>query len=147
MSYLNEQKSVLATAQVTEALLRMKKLDLHENAIREFKDEGKLNRSDPAIGNRVGVLYWLTEKEQKMVKEWEKKTGNLVYHVIKNKLTFGLCYSFLYVSKYPDEWEADNEDLENGYPLAYVKNMDDEDCSEYGSIGIRKASGGVVRVA
>lgn len=29
-----------------EALRRMKKWDLHENVIREFKDEDKLNKSE-----------------------------------------------------------------------------------------------------
>lgn len=147
MSYLTEQKTEIAQAQVAEALLRMKKLDLHPNAINEFKNEGKLNKSVPAIGNRAGILYWLDEDEEKMVREWEKKTGNMVYHVIRNHLEFGICYSFLYVSTEPEEWEMDNEDLKEGYPLAYVKNVTDDWCSEYGSIGIRSGFGGVVRVA
>ena len=138
---------IITEAQKMEALLRMKKLDLHENAIKEFKNEGKLNKSEPAWGNNVGVLYWLDENERKMVKEWEKKTGNLVYHVIRNNTEFGLCYSFLYVSNQPEEWETDNRDLVMGYPLAYVKNVTDDWCSEYGAIGIRKGFGGVVRVA
>ena len=86
MSYLTKQTTQLRQAQVAEALLRMDKLKIHENAVNEFKENGKLNRSESAIvfGCRVGVLYWLTEEEEKMVREWEKDTGNLVYHVIKN---------------------------------------------------------------
>lgn len=145
MSYLTQQTTKIAQAQVTEALLRMKKLDIHENAINEFKENGKLNKSEPAFGNKVGVLYWLDEDEQKMVKKWEKETGNMVYHVIKNHLKDGgLCYSFLYVSKDADKWEMDNEDLEYGEPYAYVNSGW---CSEFGRIGIRKGFGGVVRVA
>ena len=134
-------------AQKAEALLRMKKLDIHENAINEFKKAGKLNKSEPGWNNVVGVLYWLDDDEQKMVRAWEEKTGNMVYHVIRNNTKMGLMYSFLYVSRNVDEWVMDNEDLELGYPLAYVKNMDDDWCSEYGAIGIRKGFGGVVRVA
>lgn len=139
--------SIITEAQKVEALLRMKKLGIHENAIREFMSEGKLNKSEPAWGNKVGVLYWLTEKEQKMVKEWEEETGNLVYHVIVNNLSFGLCYSLLYVSKCTEEWEEDGLDLSEGCPYAYVKNVTDDECSEYGRIGIKPAFGGVVRVA
>lgn len=145
MSIAIAKDVAIEVAQKHEALLRMKKLDLHENAIREFKEEGKLNRSDPAMGNRVGVLYWLTDEETKMVRDWEKETGHLVYHVIKNNLVdIGLCYSFLYVSKDADEWESDNTDLEDGIQFAYVKTLDDYS-SEYGTIGIRPGFGGVVR--
>ena len=87
------------------------------------------------------------KKEEKMVKEWEKETGNMVYHVIQNRMEFGLCYSFLYVSIYSEEWEMDNEGLKEGVPIVYVKNVDDEDCSEYGSIGIMPLAGGVLRTA
>ena len=125
----------------------MKKLNIHSNAIDEFLREGRLNKSEPGFGNRVGVLYWLDENEQKMIEDWEKEAGGLVYHVIKNKLEFGICYSFLYVSKYPDEWEMDQNELEAGEPFVYVKNITEDWCSEYGRIVIRQAFGGVVRIA
>ena len=142
MSYLEQQTSEIAQAQVVEALLRMKNLKLHENVINEFKETGKINLSENG-----GILYWLNDEENNMVRQWEKETGNLVYHVIKNNMEFGLCYSFLYVSPYTDEWLNDDEDLKEGYPIVYVKNVTDNTCSEYGSIGIRSNIGGLVRVA
>lgn len=142
MSYLTEQTTEIRQAQVTEALLRMKALELHENVINEFKNSGKLNLSE-----RIGILYWLDEEEEKMVREWEKETENVVYHVIKNHTEFGLCYAFLYVSPHTEEWEMDNEDLKEGCPLVYVKNKTFADCSEYGCIGIKKSIGGLMRVA
>lgn len=142
MSYLEQQTSEIAQAQVVEALLRMKNLKLHENVINEFKETGKINLSENG-----GILYWLNDEENNMVRQWEKETGNLVYHVIKNNMEFGLCYSFLYVSSYTDEWLNDDEDLKEGYPIVYVKNVTDNTCSEYGSIGIRSNIGGLVRVA
>lgn len=140
MSYLEEQTTEIAQAQVKEALLRMKTLKLHENAIREFRETGKLNLSE--LG---GILFWLNEAEEKMVRDWESKTGNIVYHVIKNYFDFGLCYSFLYVSPHPDKWEFDNECLKDGYPLAYVHNDTFEFLSEYGSIEIEPQYGGLKR--
>lgn len=142
MSYLSEQKTQIRQAQVTEALIRMKRLDLAENVIEEFHKNGKLNLSEIC-----GILYWLNDEENKMVHEWEEKTGNIVYHVIKNNMEFGLCYSFLYVSPNTEEWVLDDKALEEGFPLVYVLNVDDKDCSEYGSIGIKSNIGGVVRVA
>ena len=46
-----------------------------------------------------------------------------------------------------DEWEYDRNDLTEGYALAYVKNMDDDMCSEFGSIFIENRYGGLVRTA
>lgn len=149
MSYLTMQTTEIAQAQVTEALLRMKKLNLHEGAIQQYKDKGFVLKSENfCVGtreNRIPILYDLSDEEKAMVKKWEDKTGNKVYHIIQNQMCFGLCYSFLYVSQYTEEWEADNYDLSEGCPLVYVLNKDDDMCSEYGSIGIKPMHGAVLR--
>lgn len=138
---MENMNTEITKKQKDEAISRIKKLNLHPNAVREFIEENKLNLSER------GMLYWLDETELDMIDEWQKETGNLVYHVIKNNMEFGLCYSLLYVSVSEDEWEDDNYDLDDGYPLVFVMNVDDEFCSEYGSIGIKPFMGGVIRTA
>ena len=128
--------------QRTEALKRMELLKLHENVIDDFKELSLLNQSE--LG---GILYWVEGEMEKKIREWEEKTGNLVYHVIHDYTEFGELLSLLYVSAYEDEWKMERDDLEDGYPLAYVMNLTDDWCSEYGSIGIRPQWGGVVRTA
>ena len=128
--------------QRTEALKRMELLKLHENVIDDFKEIALLNQSE--LG---GILYWVEGEMEKKIREWEEKTGNLVYHVIHDYTEFGELLSLLYVSTYEDEWETDREDIQDGYALAYVMNLTDDWCSEYGSIGIRPQWGGVVRTA
>ena len=128
--------------QRTEALKRMELLKLHENVIDDFKELSLLNQSE--LG---GILYWVEGEMEKKIREWEEKTGNLVYHVIHDYTEFGELLSLLYVSTYEDEWETDREDIQDGYALAYVMNLTDDWCSEYGSIGIRPQWGGVVRTA
>ena len=128
--------------QRTEALKRMEMLKLHENAIDEFKKLGLINESEHG-----GILYWVEGEMEKKIREWEEKTGNLVYHVIHDYTEFGELLSLLYVSQYEEEWEMERDDLADGYPLAYVMNLTDDWCSEYGSIGIRPQWGGVVRTA
>ena len=132
----------MKTKQRTEALKRMELLKLHENVIDDFKEIALLNQSE--LG---GILYWVEGEMEKKIREWEEKTGNLVYHVIHDYTEFGELLSLLYVSTYEDEWESDREDIQNGYALAYVMNLTDDWCSEYGSIGIRPQWGGVVRTA
>ena len=125
-----------------EALERMQMLHLNEDAIKDFEENGKAWKSETGMG----ILYWLNEKEEKMVKEFEESTGGLVYHLIHNKYEeIGECYSILYVSKDKDEWKLDRYDLADYHPFVYVKNIDDEYCSEFVQIGIRPVNSGLVR--
>lgn len=124
--------------QKEEALKRMKELRIYGNAVKEFRNERKLNCSERAI------LFWLEEEVEQKVREWEEKTGNMAYHLIKDTFEGGDCYSFLYVSPRPSEWEGDREDLKEGYPLVYCMNMESWG-SAYGTIGIKPCMGGVLR--
>lgn len=130
----------LKIEQKQEAIARMKKLDIYVQAITEFEKENLVNKSEHG-----GILYWLDENEQEMVKEFEEKYGALVYHIIHNYTSFGELYAFLYVSKNKDEWDYDNDDLNHNICLAYVKNLDEDAYSEFGSIGIKSQFGGLVR--
>jgi hypothetical protein len=126
--------------QKQEAIARMKMLKMHENPIREFEEEDRLNQSEHG-----GILYWLDEQQEQYVKVFEEKHKAVVYHVIHNYTDIGEMLSFLYVSDSPDEWKYDRDDLKQGYAYAYVMNLDDEYCSEFGSIGIKPQFGGLVR--
>lgn len=122
-----------------EAIRRMKLLKLHQNAIKEFETEGKLNLS------RGGFLYWLDDVQKKMITDFEEKTNCVAYHCIESNTSFGKLLSVLYVSSHPEEWEDDIEDMREGYQMAYVFNLDDDICSEFGSIGIGSRFGGLIR--
>ncbi len=130
----------LRQKQKEEAIKRMKALDVLEQPIKEFREEDKLNLSEGP-----GLLYWLNEEEQEMVKKFEEQNDAVVYHVIKSKSSIGLMYSLLYVSQHLEEWEMDSNDLGDNTALAYVVNMNMPDCSEFGTIGIKPMNGGVVR--
>lgn len=127
-----------------EALVRMKLLKLHPNVIKEFKEEDKLNYS---MGIH-GILYWATDEMKQIVESFEKKTGYTVYHLIdNNNEEIGRMLTLLYVSTEMEEWIYDRWDIQHGCLLAYVENMTYPDCSEFGSVGVRPANGGVVRTA
>ncbi len=129
--------------QKVEALIRMKRLGLHENAIREFKNTEKLNMSEPPFG----ALFWMDEKYQEAVKDFEKEFNCLAYHVAHNHTEFGEILTVLYVSSYEEEWLMDMNDLENGTPLCYVINLDTPCFSEFGHCQIVPVAGGVLRTA
>ena len=126
--------------QKQEALERMKMLKLHGNIIKEFDKEGIVNLSENG-----GFLYWLDSDQQAIVDEFEAEHDALVYHVIHDFTELGELYSLLYVSKYEEEWEDERTDLKDGYVFVYAKNVDDDFCSEFGSIGVKPQFGGLVR--
>ncbi|MDE7204513.1 MAG: hypothetical protein K2O91_22040 [Lachnospiraceae bacterium] len=152
---------------VDEAVKRMSILGLfdlaragRESIIQMFKEEGKVFVSKPGMGNRVGVLHPLNVAEQKLVDEFEAQYGALVYHVIRNCYDFGVCYSFLYVSKDEDDWNMDRndiQDMKNGFgagnPMAYVINVgyvpesatELSGDGEFKQIMVLNGSGGIVR--
>ena len=126
----------------TEALERMKMLNLYPNIIREFERDNILNLSENG-----GFLYWLSDEQKQYVSEFETEHNALVYHVIHNCTEFGELLTFLYVSDSKDEWGFDRADLKDGYACAYVKNLDEEAFSEFGSIAFKQQFGGLVRTA
>lgn len=82
-----------------------------------------------------------------MVKEIEDEYNIVVYHVIESNTDFGRLLTMLYVSDSSDEWELDDELFDSNCQYAYVKNLDDDMCSEFGAINYQKACGGLIRTA
>ena len=126
-----------------EAIKRMKILELHPNAIEDFINENKLNKSE----SPYGALYWLDDDELKMVKDFEDRYKVLVYHVIHTQsFNLGETYELLFVGTNDKEWVDDKIDLKNGFALAQVEVLDYSPDSEMGTIGIERKNGGILRV-
>lgn len=136
--------SVSIEIKKTEAIKRMRHLDLYSPYIKAFEKKNEIFLSEMTGG--VYEFNGNTELINK-IKEFEADHNALVYHVIHTFTQFGELYNFLYISDHQEEWEMDNADLKDGYALAYVWNKDDEWCSEFGSIGVRGKFGGIVRTA
>ena len=124
-----------------EAIERMKMLKLDKSCIEAFT-KGKVWESEG-----YGALYEVNKEEQQIIDKFEKEhEGCLVYHMIHNKLEFGQCYSILYVSPDTDEWQQDKDDIKEGYVFDYVENVDNDWCSEFGSIAVKSQFGGLIRI-
>lgn len=127
--------------QINEAIERMKTLRLHKNVINEFK-EGTLNMSENG-----GFLYWIEGEMLTKIRDVEERYNIVVYHAIHDYTDFGEILTLMYVSDDEEEWEMDRDDLTNGYPCAYVINLDDDYCSEFGSVQVVPQIGGLKRIA
>lgn len=124
-----------------EAIKRMEFLHLHPRAIKDFEKDNVVNVSF------LSAIYYLTDEQKQRLKQFEEESGGLVYHIIENFYEdIGHLLSFLYVSKYDEEWEQDMKDLDEMTPVVYVANVTDEICSEYGCIRIKPYGGGLLRI-
>lgn len=122
-----------------EGIKRMQLLKLHNNVINDLKNDGLLNKSE----GRLGILYWLDEKEQAMVKEYENQRNILVYHVIKTyTLDIGVGYDLLCIIDEKGYWEEERERLKQGYVLSHSISQ----FNESGDILVKNKNGGLVRI-
>lgn len=121
---------------------------LHENVLKEFKEDETIYYSENLGGVYSGILYWLTNKDEyvKQVKKIENETQIFVYHCILNHTIDGDLLSMLYVSKYKDEWEFEKSELTTGCIDVFVCNLNRDIDSEFGSIQITGVNGGLDRM-
>lgn len=127
---------------IKEAVERMKLLGLHPDAIEQFEKEGLINISEPPFGG----LYWAEGEILAAIREWEKISDEDVYHVISSRTEFGRMLAYFYVSNYVEEWASERADFEFGEAFVWVRNVDDEYCSEPGYIGFeRTPAAGLLR--
>lgn len=126
-----------------EAVNRLKKLGVVNAVIEDFEN-GVLNASEQGL--IPGVLYHLNDSEKEMVRKIEEEYGGLVYHCIRCNTNFGRLFNMLWVSKYEEEWEYDNKNIEEFVVFAYVENLSDSLCSEFGNIAVAQRNGGLIRI-
>lgn len=117
-----------------EALGRMKRLGVFPETIKQFEQEDHVSISEPP----VGAFFWVEGEELNEMKQWEQEHIHLVYCIVRAYTSIGKMDAYLYVSDHKDEWADDREMLRNNETIAYVINRDMPDCSEFGSIGIRR---------
>lgn len=124
-----------------EAIRRMEYLEIHQDAIKAFKDENKVPlslSSDPE-------LYGVRRNSVDRIADFEKQHNALVYYVIFTPTSIGDMESYLFVSDYQEEWESDWDDIHEGYALSWVNNLTYLECSEFGTISFIKTEAGTLR--
>ena len=127
------------------AIKAMRKLKIFTPYIKEFQENGRVCLFRSVFG------YYIDQDNEpelyQKIKEFEQETGSLVYAVTQDGGHDEEIYSFLCVSKYEEEWGTEI-DYAGNYIIvwAYVWNKSYEPHSEFGSIGVRSAGGGVFRI-
>ena len=140
MSFLDDDDLVDKKAMKEEALARMAKHKLLGKCIMDY------NTLDIVMCSENGIVRKLNEKENKIVQDYEKTSGCLVYHIIHSFSNIGETYELLRVSNYMDDWTYENSNLEKGIILVYAQNMTHPDWSESGSIEVENYKGALFRI-
>lgn len=168
----NKSKAKAAHAKkLREAVMRMKALSIPDGVVQDFAT----GNSIPVCLHGVNHIFYIardypigsakeagateaveTTEDVKRdecriidnVTKFERAHNALVYFVIYLTTSFGELESYLFVSDYEEEWEMDNADLKDGYAMTWTENTTHPNCSEFGSIGIKKtACGGLDRLS
>ena len=126
-----------------KAIELMNKLNIYKPYIRGFETDNKV-----CFFENFGGFWAYQEPElAAKIKEIEKTYNILVYAVTHEYLEFGECYDFFYIPDYKHEWKyalIPQKDI--FYSYAYVWNKNDDNCSEFGRIGVLSFGGGIKRV-
>lgn len=128
-----------------EAIELLKQLNIYEPYINGYKNEDKVCFFEQFGG------YWIEQEPEieKKMRELEEYHGITIYAATHEVTSFGECWSFLYVSKFKEEWptHVTKVDKTGGFYVdAYVWNKSEEMFSEFGIIGIKTFGGGITRV-
>ena len=126
-----------------KAIELMKKLDIYKPYIKGFKNEDTVCYFENYGG------YWAYQEPglMKKVKELEEEHNCLVYAITHEYTAIGEMYSFLIITDYEEEWSTLLEKYGNQFfAFAYVWNVDDDMCSEFGTITLSSFGGGIRRI-
>ena len=130
-------------AQKEQAIKYLKQLGIYKPYIDGFEKENEVCVFEHFAG------FWAhqyPELEKKM-KAIENEYKCTVYAITHEFTQFGECYSFLIVTNYKHEWKTLLQSHKNKHTaFAYVWNKTDDRCSEFGSITVQNALGGITRI-
>lgn len=137
----------LRQEQDAQAIQWLKDLEIFKPYINDYKTDNE--RNVVMFERFVGFWVWqykeVFEKMQAIEKEYKCK----VYAITHEITTIGEMYSFLIVPRYKDDWGhcLVKAGKNVAYAYAYVWNKSYDYDSEFGTIGVQYAFGGLRRIS
>ena len=131
-------------ARKEQAIKYLKQLEIYAPYVKGFEENDQVCFYERYAG------FWADQEPEvyKKMKAIEKEYNCTVYAITHERMFFGECYSFLIVSNYKHEWKTllrSNKNKHNVF--AYVWNVTDDWCSEFGEITVQSGFGGITRIA
>lgn len=127
---------------VQNAIAHLKQIGCYKPYLKAYQ-EGVLTMYEGFGG------YYVEDPEiLEKIHDVEEDYGGTIYAVIHSLTNFGELYTFLWSTGYEENADYDVEDYgDNQYGcMAYVWNKTYEDCSEFETVVIKPALGGLIIV-
>ena len=134
----------LKLRQKQEAVSRLMRLNVPPRVAKDYDRFGHIHMCTSPSGNYALIDDAAMKAE---IAAFEESNEATVYMVIRMATFYGLLDSFIFVSKYTEEWDDEDLDLKDGYLMTYTINRDHPMCSEFGSICFERTDNrGIIRV-
>ena len=124
--------------QKAEAVKRLELMGIREDVRKKFEE------NDVVMFCNNEQYRPADEQMAAEICQFEQEHDATVFLVVRMFSMFGDLDALLFVGKYKEEWEFEQEDLKAGYAMSYTINRDYPDCSEMGSISFRVTEDGAI---
>ena len=124
--------------QKAEAVKRLELMGIREDVRKKFEENGTImfcnNEEFQPVSDEMSAE----------IRQFEQQYDATVFLAVRMFSMFGDLDALLFVGKYEEEWEFEQEDLKAGYAMSFCINRDYPDCSEMGSIAFRVTGDGAI---
>ena len=127
----------------TEAISRMRAIQLYDGTIEAFKED-MVHVYEPPYG----CSYSIEEDDEEYIRAFEQKHGVLVWGVIRTFFSIKgeelTGDSYLYVSGNKEFWKEERELLFNGTPTVYTIIKEHPELNQIGTMKVYRSEGGTL---
>lgn len=124
--------------QKAEAVKRLELMGVREDVRRKFEEDGTVMFCNNEQYRPVD------EEMAEEIRKFEREHDATVFLAVRMFTPIADLDALLFVGKYEEEWESQQNDLKDGYALSYTINRDYPDCSEMGDIVFRVTRNGAI---
>lgn len=143
---------MLKSKQIEEAEKRLKILEDKYGMLNHIKEDFISDRtlyySSQGFHPIVGSLFWISNRPEleNIIKKFETEKNAVVYHCIYSKSDYGDMLNIFFVGENEEDWVMEEYLMQyRGESFAYIKNLEDDELSDFGNIRIRGINGGIIR--
>jgi len=131
-------QNTLHEKQKVEAISRLKLMGVREDVRRKFEKDGTVMLCNNEEYRPVD------EETAEAIRQFEREHDATVFLVVRMFTVIADLDALLFVGKYEEEWESQQNDLRDGYAMSYCINRDYPECSEMGDIAFRVTKDGAI---
>ena len=124
--------------QKAEAVKRLELMGIREDVRKKFVENDTVmfcnNEEFQPVSNEMSAE----------IHKFEREHDATVFLAVRMFTLIADLDALLFVGKYEEEWESQQNDLKDGYAMSFCINRDYPDCSEMGDIAFRITKDGAI---